>query len=809
MIGCDAAPKTGGRPYPMPEEPNIDLSAVERIVASCGRGPEAALPILQALQEEYAYLPEAALRRVVELTAISAAELAGVATFYAQFRHRPAGRHIIKVCDGTACHVKGAETLLAAFRRHLNIPPDADTDADRLFTVQTVACLGCCMLAPAVQIGELVYGHVRPENVGRVLRDFLRAQAAAGPSGGAAGGGAAAGEVRLCLCSSCAAAGAAAVFEELRRCAAALRLPVTVREAACTGISYQAPLADVALSDGRLFRYGRLAPADAEPLLLRHFRPPRAAARLRAAADRLLARLIGDAADEEPLTRYSLTPRQDPDALYTAPQLRLALEHAGELAPLALEDYLARGGFAALRQALAEARPERIIEQLEASGLRGRGGAGYPTGQKWRAVREAPDAEKYVICNGDEGDPGAFMDRMILESFPFRVLEGLALAAYAVGARRGYLYIRAEYPLAVRRVEQALAAMRQAGWLGAGIQGSDFSLELSVARGAGAFVCGEETALIAALEGRRGMPRYRPPYPAQSGLRGRPTLVNNVETLALVPWILRHGPAAFAAIGTPRSRGTKTFALAGKIRRGGLIEVPMGIPLREIVETIGGGTEDGRPWKAVQIGGPSGGCVPAALGETPVDYEALTEAGAMMGSGGLVVLDAADCMVDVARYFLSFTQAESCGKCTYCRVGTRRMLELLERLCAGRAVRQDLERLEHLAEVVREGSLCGLGRTAPNIVRTTLRYFRDEYEAHLQQRCPAGKCKALIRYTITDKCIGCTRCAQRCPVDAIAPRPYQRHEIDAAKCTRCDTCRRVCPADAVEIVSAAPAVGGG
>jgi NADH-quinone oxidoreductase subunit F len=398
-----------------------------------------------------------------------------------------------------------------------------------------------------------------------------------------------------------------------------------------------------------------------------------------------------------------------------------------------------------------------------------------------------------VVCNGDEGDPGAFMDRAVLESDPHRVLEGLAIAAYAIGAAEGYLYIRAEYPLAVRHVRAAIAEARARGYLG--------SLQLEVREGAGAFVCGEETALIQSLEGKRGTPRLRPPYPVERGFRGRPTIINNVETLACVPWIMRHGAATFAAYGTAGSRGTKVFALAGKINRGGLVEVPMGITIREVVEEIGGGIKNGRRFKAVQLGGPSGGCIPARLADTPIDYDALAQTGAIMGSGGLVVLDDRDCMVDIARFFLKFTQAESCGKCTFCRVGTKRMLEILDRLCEGNGRRDDLEKLETLADYVSRGSLCGLGQTAPNPVTTTLRYFREEYEAHLhEKRCPAGRCPALIRYRVTDDCIGCTLCAQACPVGAIAYRPYEKHAVDERLCTRCDMCRQACRDDAIEVL---------
>jgi NADH-quinone oxidoreductase subunit F len=561
---------------------------------------------------------------------------------------------------------------------------------------------------------------------------------------------------------------------------------------------HRTPMVEIATPGQPSQFYAGLGPNHAVDLLRRHLRPRGLVRQFtRLWTEALDFTLAHDGADG--VNECALDPRAPEVSAFLGKQNHIATEGFGRLDPLDLEEYLAHDGFVALRQCLAAQPPEALIATIEKSGLRGRGGAGFPTGQKWRVVRQQAGPEKFVICNGDEGDPGAFMDRMLLESFPYRIIEGLAIAAVAVGAHEGILYIRHEYPLAVRRIRAAIAELKQRGWLGAKLLETDYALRLRIKEGAGAFVCGEETALIASVEGRRGMPRLRPPFPAESGLWGRPTLINNVETLALVPWIVRHGAEEFAALGTATSKGTKVFALAGKIQRGGLIEVPMGTTVREIVEDIGGGATPGRRFKAVQIGGPSGGCVPSRLADTPVDFESLREIGAIMGSGGLVVLDDTDCMVDIARYFLQFTQDQSCGKCTFCRVGTKRMLEILDRLCAGKGQRQDLAELEHLAHQVSHGSLCGLGKTAPNPVLTTLRYYRDEYEAHLVGRCPAGRCHALIRYVVNDRCTGCTICAQKCPVNAIPLTPYQRHQVNADLCTRCDSCRQVCPHNAIDV----------
>jgi NADH:ubiquinone oxidoreductase subunit F (NADH-binding) len=554
----------------------------------------------------------------------------------------------------------------------------------------------------------------------------------------------------------------------------------------------------VVLPDNKSFLYAKVQPEDARAIVLRHFKPKQITRKIRNTVSTMLDKIFTDQT-WKPVTRYLIDVRDEPVADFLDKQKHIATEYCGFIDPVDLDEYVRNDGFNALKKCVNELSPEQIITEIGHAGLRGRGGAGFPTHLKWSAVHNRKSAKKYVVCNGDEGDPGAFMDRMLMESYPYRIIEGAAIAAFSVGADQGYFYIRAEYPLATKRMSEAINNCIKRGFLGDNIMGSGFSLHLEISAGAGAFVCGEETALMASIEGRRGMPRLRPPYPAESGLWDQPTLINNVETYAAVPWIIRNGADAFAQLGTGNSKGTKVFALAGKIARGGLIEVPMGISIKEVIEDIGGGIAGGLQFKAVQVGGPSGGCVPAKLAHISVDYETLTDVGAMMGSGGLVALDESDCMVDIARYFLEFTQNQSCGKCTFCRIGTRRMLDILERLCAGEGKKTDIDELEHLAQMIKNTSICGLGGTAPNPVLSTIKYFRDEYEAHLEQRCPAGRCRALITYSVTDDCIGCTLCAQHCPVDAIEMKPYQDHEIDSDKCIRCGTCKSVCPADAVKV----------
>jgi len=792
------------------------LTFVDQLVERVGTGKEKTLEILQAIQGRFGYLPQEALQRVCELTEITAASIVGVSTFYNQFRHHPAGRHTIRVCVGTACHVKGGEQIYDAFNRCLDIPEGSDTDKDKMFTVEKVACLGCCTLAPATQIDQVTYGHLTPGAVSAVLDNFLRAQQAKidrrqKMRRSRAEGVELCGEIRLGLGSCCMARGSARLREALEQALDESGIQAAVKRVGCVGMCHQTPLLQVVLpehgltrtkartdTDTKLFLYAKVQAGGAKSIVLHHFKPRGIGRRISNAVSGALENIL-TGEKREPATRYSIDVRDRPVADFLDKQVHIATEHYGRIDPLDLDEYLQNDGFKALDKCINQLTAEEVIAEIKHSGLRGRGGAGYPTHLKWSAVRSRQSDTRFVVCNGDEGDPGAFMDRMLMESYPYRIIEGMMIAAYSVGSNEGYLYIRAEYPLAVSRMGEAINICRQRGFLGENIMGGGFSLELKIVQGAGAFVCGEETALIASIEGRRGMPRLRPPYPAESGLWGKPTLINNVETYAVVPWIIRNGAATFAQLGTGNSRGTKVFALAGKVARGGLIEVPMGISVRDIIDDIGGGIAGGLRLKAVQIGGPSGGCVPAELAHIPVDYETLTGVGAMMGSGGMVALDESDCMVDIARYFLQFTQNQSCGKCTFCRIGTRRMLDILERLCTGQGKKADLEELQSLGEMVKKSSLCGLGKTAPNPVLSTLKYFRNEYEAHLQSRCPAGRCKALITYSVTDDCIGCTLCAQNCPADAIKMKPYEKHEIDPAKCIRCGTCKSVCPSEAIKV----------
>ena len=570
------------------------------------------------------------------------------------------------------------------------------------------------------------------------------------------------------------AAGAAKVYDALAREFETASVQPELTIAGCIGMCYLEPIVDIYSDSGTLTRLVRVSESDA--------------------ADIARAVVSGDMSAAERLMIA------DEDRAFLEKQTRIALRHCGIINPENIDDYLADDGYQAIKKVLTTMTPEQVIEEIKVSGLKGRGGAGFPTWFKWNAARSAPGTEKYLICNADEGDPGAFMDRAVIESDPHNLIEGMLIGAYAIGAKEAIVYVRAEYPLAIKRLENAMAQARERGLLGDHILGTDFSCSMRIKAGAGAFVCGEETALIESLQGERGMPRLKPPFPAAAGYWYKPSNINNVETFANVAWIMLNGGDKFAAMGTPNSKGTKVFALTGKIKKGGLVEIPMGMTLRDVIFGIGGGIRDDCEFKAVQMGGPSGGCIPADKLDTIIDYGELAATGAIMGSGGMVVMDETTCMVEMARFFLDFTAKESCGKCVHCRLGTKRMLEILTRIVNGEGQEGDIELLEELCVNVGSSALCGLGQTAPNPVLTTIRYFRNEYEDHIRnKRCTAHQCTALLHYSIdAGKCTGCTLCSRKCPVHAISGTVKQPHTIDPEVCIRCGQCKTVCRFGAVQ-----------
>ena len=570
------------------------------------------------------------------------------------------------------------------------------------------------------------------------------------------------------------AAGAGAVYSALESKLTS-EVNASLGITGCVGICYLEPIVDVYAPNGELHRCVQVKPEHAEIIV-------------KAVAENnyeLLAPIV----------------ISDDDAQFLSKQTRIALRHCGVINPDEIDAYTADDGYKALEKVLKTMTPEDVIEEIKVSGLGGRGGAGFPTWFKWNAARQSPGEEKYLICNADEGDPGAFMDRAVIESDPHNLIEGMLIGAYAIGAKEAVVYVRAEYPLAIVRLTNAIRQAEEKGYLGENILGTNFSCKMRIKAGAGAFVCGEETALIESLEGSRGMPRLKPPFPAQAGYWYKPSNINNVETFANIAWIINNGGAAFSAMGTENSKGTKVFAVTGKVKRSGLVEIPMGMTLREVIFDIAGGIRDGKEFKAVQMGGPSGGCIPAHLLDTIIDYRALGATGAIMGSGGMVVMDETTCMVGIAKFFLDFTTKESCGKCVHCRIGTKRLSEILERIVAGNGRDGDIELLEELCVTVKDGALCGLGQTAPNPVLTTIRYFRNEYEDHIyNKKCTAKQCPALLTYSIdAEKCIGCSLCAKKCPVGAITGELKKTYAIDPNVCIRCGACINSCRKGAVVV----------
>jgi len=788
-------------------------SQIDCTIRQHNDNPADLIMILQDLQAEQGYLTAEAITRVAEKLNIPQSQVYSVATFYKSLHLTPRGKHTVDICEGTACHIRGASLLISAISDEFKVK-EGNTTPDGQFTLNSVHCVGACAMGPVAIIDGEYHGNMTSSKLAKKIRhccaeekciDDTDQKVLSGDESAEKGKEI---EIRsfddyerikselvekfppdqprilVCTGTGCLAKGslkvAQALIRELNSKNLEVPVAIGVKKVGCHGLCEHGPLV---IMHPENTCYTKVTVDDVPEIigdtLIKGSN-----------VERLLYR---ETADAPCIEHYTEIP-------FYATQQKIALRNVGLIDPSDLGDYISRGGYSSLVKVLQQMKPAEVIDEVESSGLRGRGGGGFPAGRKWRTAARVESDTRYVICNGDEGDPGAFMDCSIMEGDPHSVLEGMIVCAYAVGASQGYIYVREEYPRALIRMQQAIEQARQSGFLGHDILGSGFSFDIKINRGAGAFVCGESTALMQSIEGRVGEPRAKYIRSAERGLYDRPTVLNNVETFNNVPVVIDKGAKWFRSTGTKNSPGTKVFSVVGKVKNTGLVEVPMGTTLREIIFNMCGGILDNKNFKAVQTGGPSGGCLPESKLDLPVDFDTLNREGSMMGSGGMIVMDEDTCMVDVARYFTEFLTQESCGKCSACRIGLISMLDILEKISRGDGAPGDIGNLEKLLDVLEQGSLCGLGKSAPNPVRSTLTHFKDEYMAHIEEkRCPAGVCRSLISYEITDLCTGCTRCARNCPQDAIRGNKKEMHLIDDELCNRCGICKVTCNFDAVSI----------